>query len=147
METDPSISIGALKIWINGRQFPDLSDYWDGNWIDVTALCEGMGSRIQVTGPFIHLTELQAWREDLKEFESTLKGSVELPAMEPTLNIKIEEEESSRGHLKCIVLITGDHLSEEHRYLFQIDQSYLPGLIAQLGAVLREFPIRGKKTG
>jgi hypothetical protein len=58
-----------------------------------------------------------------------------------------EAKNSKTGHLDCTVAITGDHLSEEHRFSFGIDQSYLPGLLAQLGAVLREYPIQDEQRG
>jgi hypothetical protein len=145
MEGEPSISIGPLKIWVLGRQFPDHQDYWDGNWLNCTALCEGAGSRVQVSGAFIHLGEIKKWREDLQEFHSKLEGSVELPTIEPTLGVKIKAQKSSTGHLDCQVDITGEPIIERHHYLFDIDQSYLPGLSSQLAAILREYPIRGSK--
>jgi hypothetical protein len=27
----PAIQLAGLSIWVHGRQFPDLHDYWDGN--------------------------------------------------------------------------------------------------------------------
>ena len=142
MEDDASISLGCLKIWISDRQFPDSSDYWDGNWLLATAVCQGTGSRIEVSGPFVHLSEFKKWKADLEEFNLTLKGSVSLPAMEPTLGIKIEETKSSTGRLHCEVSLSGDHISEAHNYLFDIDQSYLTGLIGQLATILRAYPLK-----
>jgi hypothetical protein len=142
MEDEASIALGPLKIWISGRQFPNHQDYWDGNWLNATALCEGNGSRVQVNGSFIHLSELKKWKEDLQEFQKTLKGSVELPTMEPTLGVKIEGRKSATGHLNCKIAITGDYIAETHQFIFDIDQSYLLGLLSQLVSVLREYPIR-----
>ena len=146
MEDDASISFGPLKIWVAGRVHPEMHDYWDGNWLDATARCEGVGSRVQIRGAFIHLGELKKWKEDLERFQRTLEGSVELPTIEPELAVKIESQKSKTGHLSCEVSITGEHMTERHRYSFDIDQSYLPGLLTQLAAVLREFPVRNEKT-
>lgn len=145
MEEDPSISIGPLKIWILGRQFPEHQDYWDGNWLNVTALCEGNGSRVKVSGSFIHLGELKQWKEALVEFQHKLVGSINLPTMEPTLGIKITTTNSGTGQLDCEIDITGNHISEQHHFVLNIDQSYLSGLLAQLAIVLREYPIRDKQ--
>jgi hypothetical protein len=120
MEEEPSISLGPLKIWISNRQFPNHQDYWDGNWLNATALCEGEGSRIKVKGAFIHLGELEKWKEDLQEFQCTLKGAVELPTIEPTLRVKMTARKSDTGHLDCEVDITGNHMSERHHFLFDI---------------------------
>jgi hypothetical protein len=147
MNTEPSITFGPLKIWVHGRQFPDASDYWDGNWLSATARCDGSGSCVEVSGYFLHLGEIQKWKEGLQEFSRLLTGSVELPTIEPTLRVKIEATGSRTGHLKCLVEITGDHMNEHHRFLLDSDQSYLPGLLAQLGTVLREYPIKNEKMG
>lgn len=146
MEDAPSIVVGPLKIWIADYQYPDAQDYDDANWVFATARCEGCGSRVEATGAFIHLSELKKWKEDLMTFQCTLKGRVDLPTMEPTLTIKIEGQKSNTGQLNCEVCLTGEHLRELHRYSLDIDQSYLPTLLAQVAAVLREFPIRNERT-
>src|SRR5256885_6731459 len=33
----PDIKLGGLQVWVHGRQFPDAIDYWDGNWLRITA--------------------------------------------------------------------------------------------------------------
>ena len=144
MDEEAEISLGPLKIWVLGRQFPDHQDFWDGNWLNVTAKCVGVGSRVEVSGAFIHLTELKKWMEDLRGFYSKLEGSVELPVMEPTLTVKITTRKSMTGRLKCEIGITGEYIAERHNYLLEIDQSYLPGLISQLATVLRVYPIKGE---
>ena len=40
------LKLEGLQIWVHGRQFPDLHDYWDGNWLRVTAHCGGSGASI-----------------------------------------------------------------------------------------------------
>jgi hypothetical protein len=149
MEDESDISIGPLKIWILGRQFPDSQSYWDGNWINTVALCEGNGSRVKIEGPFIHLGELKKWRADLEEFYRTLEGSVDLATMEPTLSVKLIAKKSGTGHLECKINLTKQYMSgrdyatERHDFSLVIDQSYLPGLLSQLTIVLRDYPIRG----
>ena len=147
MNDDPSITIGPLKIWVWGRQFPDSTDYWDGNWTNATACCEGAGSRVEVTGAFLHLGELERWRNDLERFYPLLEGSIMLPTIEPTLSVRIEGKTTKTGHLKCTVDITGDHMAEKHQFFRELDQSYLPGLITQLNSILRDYPIRNKTQG
>lgn len=142
MEDEPHIAFGPLKIWIHGRQFPDSRDYWDGNWLSVTARCEGVGSRVEVTGAFLHLGELSKWREEIDRFGGTLQGEVELPTIEPTLKVKFRSAESRNGHIPGEIALTGDHLGERHQFTFETDQSYLPGLLSQVAAVLRDHPIR-----
>jgi hypothetical protein len=147
MEDDASITLGPLTIWVAGYQYSDAQDYWDANWLSATARCEGHGSRVEASGAFLHLGELKKWKEDLEAFQRTLTGKVELPTIEPTLTVKIEGQKSKTGHLSCEVHLSGEHISERHRYSFEIDQSYLPGLLVQLAAVLKALPIRHAKKG
>ncbi|MGC4072350.1 MAG: hypothetical protein QM760_07515 [Nibricoccus sp.] len=142
MEDEPSIAVGPLKIWVHGRQFPDAHDYWDGNWLSVTARCEGAGSRVQVTDPFIHLGELKKWKEDISVLARTLKGSVELPTIEPTLKVKIADQGTTLGQFSVEIDLGGDHISERHHFSGGLDQSYFAGLLAQLSAILRAYPVR-----
>src|SRR6185436_1288811 len=101
MEKEPYITVGPLKISILGRQFPDIQDYWDGNWLDVIACCEGDGSRVEVRGPFIHLDELKRWKDELESFRRTLTGSVELQTIEPELNVIFQGPATATGQFSC----------------------------------------------
>jgi len=145
MEDEASISFGPLKIWIEGRQFPESKDYWDANWLMTTAECVGKGSSVKADGPFLHLGELKYWKDNLEAFHKTLKGRVELPTAEPTLKIKIMEQKPEMGHFLCEIEFTGDYLNEVHKFIFQADQSYIPSLLNQLNTVLRNYPIVGKQ--
>jgi hypothetical protein len=143
MEDEPSIAVGPLKVWVHGRQFPESDDYWDGNWLFLTARCDGHGSRVSVTDSCLHLSEVKKWKDDLDAFRVSPKGVVELATMEPTLKVKIGEAKSSLGQMDMHVSLSADHLNEEHTFRSIIDQSYLPGLSAQLAAILRSYPIKG----
>jgi hypothetical protein len=147
MKGEPSIALGPLKIWVVGRPFPHAGDYWESNWLDVVARCEGAGSRVEVAGRFLHLGEVRTWKNDLASFQERLDGQLDMATMEPTLKVAIRAKSSKTGHLDCTVALTGDHLTEEHRFALEIDQSYLPGLVRQLGAVLREYPIQDEQLG
>lgn len=46
------------------------------------------------------------------------------------------------GHLEILVEITPDHLTQEHKFRFEVDQSYLPGLISQCRKILSRWPAR-----
>jgi hypothetical protein len=67
----PGIALAGLQIWVQGRQFPDAQDYWDGNWLDVTVHCGGEGASVWVSGSIIHLSELLDWRDQTKQMRQT----------------------------------------------------------------------------
>jgi hypothetical protein len=38
------------------------------------------------------------------------------------------------------VKITPDHMTQEHRFQFELDQSYLPAVVEQCRAILARYP-------
>jgi hypothetical protein len=136
----PEISLAGLQIWVHGRQFPDQQDYWDGNWLRVTAHCGGQGASVWVSGSIIHLSELLDWRDQTDQMRQTLSGMAALACMEPDLRVELKME--SLGQITMTVRITPEHLSQQHSFEFAIDQSYLPGFLRECGEVLGEYPIR-----
>ena len=50
-----------------GREFPDIDDYWDGNWILIKASLGMPGLSVQITDPCIRVDELEAFLLELQE--------------------------------------------------------------------------------
>jgi hypothetical protein len=78
--------------------------------------------------------------------EAMLRGdatSAALDSLEPELKVALEAADRV-GHIRVQVDITPDHLSQSHRLLFEIDQSYLQGAVKQCAAVVQKYPIRGE---
>ena len=136
----PDIEIAPVRFWIHGRQFPDATDFWDGNWVKATVACEAEGAIVWVSGPILHLSELKTWADDCQKMNETLLGRAELKCMEP--NLAIELSLNQTGQMQMNVFITADHLSQTHQFEFSLDQSYLPDLIRGVRKVLEGFPLR-----
>ena len=137
----PNIELEDLQMWVHGRQFPNMQDYWDGNWLRVTARCAGAGASVSVTGPIIHLSELQRWQSESKQLRDTLKGEAKLTCIEPALAVSLKA--LTLGHVAMEVSITPDHMNQRHWFQFEIDQSYLDALLAQFESILGKYPLRG----
>jgi hypothetical protein len=142
MNNEPDVSLAGLSIWISGRRFPQADDYWDGNWLVLRATMKGVGSVVTTEGSILTTMDFERFRNDLTAMHETLSGDASLAGYEPNLALKLKS--TDLGRIDGEVQITGDHLSESHRFEFGIDQSYLPELIASCGAVLERFPIVGK---
>jgi hypothetical protein len=52
-----------------------------------------------------------------------------------------------RGGVEGDVEITPDHLTQRHRFTLELDQSYLPGLIASCDAILDRLPVVSAPEG
>ena len=137
-----TLRIAGLKIWVSGRQHPELHDYWDGNWLQVSARCTNRGSSVvEVEGPILHVTEIAALLQGCESMYATLSGSAMLDCIEP--NLFAELSMKTAGHVATMVRITPDHLAEAHTFHFEIDQSYLPAIIRECRGILKDYPVRG----
>ena len=96
-------------------------------------------------GSIIHLSEIAHLTAGVESLYKELRGKAELPCMEPELSFTLEAMGS--GHVELTVDITPDRLSQKDRFLFEIDQSYLPKLLSDCQAVLRQYPIRRDREG
>lgn len=137
---EADLSLAGLHIWIHARQFPEATDYWDGNWLRVTACCISPESTVRAHGPIIHLGELVGLLKGCERLYQTLVGRARLNCLEPNLEVSLDA--TANGHIKVEIAITSDHIAETHRYLDEIDQTYLPPIVAACRRILERFPVR-----
>jgi len=140
---DPALTLAGFQLWIHGREFPEAEDYYDGNWLRVTAHCAAVGADVWAQGSILMTPDIEqfgAQCELLLQGEGT---TAILAPLEPDLRIAIETVDHI-GHLRVRVEITPDHLAQSHRMEFDIDQSYLPEIIRSCTVIVEEYSIRGQ---
>lgn len=138
---EPDLKLAGLKLWIHGYQYRDVDDYWDGNWLSAIAICSENGATVLINGTFIRTTEIYDWQRAVEKLRINLEGEAILECMEPGLAVTLKG--ASLGAVEMKVEITPDHLTQEHKFTFLIDQSYLDPLSSQCARLLQAFPIRG----
>lgn len=138
---EPHVALAGLKLWVHSYQYPNADDYDDANWLNATAICSENGATVLVEGAFIRTTEIFAWQRAVEELATSLIGEARLECMEPELAATLKG--ASLGAVEMEVEITPDHLTQEHNFIFLIDQSYLDPLSSQCARLLQAFPIRG----
>lgn len=134
--------VAGLQVWVHGREFPDAMDADDGNWLRVTAHCGSSGASVCVGGSILQVTDIFRWGQQIALLLERKVDKAALDPLEPALSALIDSPDSL-GHLRLWVEITPDHLHQKHVFDFEIDQSYLPGLITQCEQIGREYPVRG----
>ena len=137
---EPDLVIAGLRIWVHGRQFPQSADYWDGNWLRVTAYCMYPQSIVRAHGAIIHLGEIVGLLNECENLYKTLNGQACLRCIEPNLGVELTAE--SGGHINVRLTITPDQLTESHNFTDGIDQTYLLPIISACQAILTKFPVR-----
>ena len=143
MLDEPDLNFCGLSLWIDQRQFPDASDFWDGNWLMVRARMEASGARVECEGPILMTTDITRFRDQLSAMAVSLAGEATLKGLEPEINMVLTMR--GLGRVEAAIEITADHINQHHRFYVDADQSYLPGLIRSCDAVLGKFPVVGKE--
>jgi hypothetical protein len=138
----PDLQLAGFQLWVHGRECPGSDEYWDANWLRVTAHCGGTGASVWVTGPVLTTWELADWIASVEQLYRSLSGRARLQCMEPNLALCLEPE-GRAGQLGLTVNITPDQVWQDHRFQFGLDQSYLPALLAAGRNLMRRYPVRG----
>lgn len=141
MDGEPDLRIEGLSLWIHGRQFPDAEEYWDGDWLNVTARYERGQSSVGAGGSILRVSEIVQFRKECEGLYESLEGKAKLDCLEPNLTIELSARIG--GHVSTLCRITPEHLSEQHQFSGCIDQSYLPGVISQCKRIEASYPPRG----
>jgi hypothetical protein len=141
---DPDLKVGPFCLWILGREFDQAQDFWDGNWLLVIAVYQGLTSKVVADGPLVHLRELDSWLKELIVLQETNSGTAKLDCIEPGLSVTIGLTDG-KGTLETF--ITPNHLTDSHSFEYEIDQSYPRSLISSLHRVSRHYEMRGAGQG
>ena len=141
---EPDLKVAGLQLWVHGRQFPESEDYYDGNWLRVTAHCGASGASVWAEGAIVMITDIYGFGAECTAMLCGKTKSAALAPCEPDLKVSLEATDSL-GHIRALVEITPDHLSQSHRFEFEVDQTYLPVIIKQCSEIVQEYPIRGNQ--
>ncbi|MFH0889213.1 MAG: hypothetical protein V1871_08405 [Planctomycetota bacterium] len=135
---EPDFTLHTFKMWVHDR-----GDNLDSNWIIVTAECSASGAIVRVENrSIIELFDIEKWMKDMKQMHQTLKGEAILSPCEPEVYAKLTMK--NHGLMDFEVEITPDNLYQMHKFIFELNQSYLPSAISDLDKILKKYPIVGK---
>lgn len=136
-----TLEMAALRIWVHGYQFPDRTDYWDGNWLRCTAHCAEAGASVQVSGAILDTVSFVRFGRELTDVYKQLEGQATLASHEPELKVELRAI-GRTGDVEIVVEITPDHMTQSHRFALKVDQSFLPAMIRQCHQLLDHYPVR-----
>ncbi len=128
------MQIAGLSLWVHDRQGPPPQYQPYEDWLRATAVCEADGAQVTTGGEILMWSDLTRLLESAQAMYDRLEGSADLSTVEPYLGLSLRMEKT--GRVVMTVEITPDHMTQEHRFEFDIDQSYLPPFLTQLRSVL-----------
>lgn len=130
---DADIEIGPLRLWFDGRCSRE-------GWMGVTAVCETPAARVAVTGDILQLDDLRQWVQQCERIEASRLNEAILSPAEPMIRVSVIRSDKL-GHFRVSLDITPDPESEQHHFVYEIDQSYFPSMLAQTRRVLQSAVI------
>jgi hypothetical protein len=133
---EPQLEVAGFQLWIHGRQSSNA------DWLSVTAHCRAAGASVWAQGAFIEVTDIKRFGDQCNTMIRRESKSAELAPVEPNLKIILGIADGL-GHIDAYVEITPDYVTQSHTMEFSIDQSYLPQIVKQCSAIVKEYPIRG----
>jgi hypothetical protein len=140
-DLQPELVLGPLRVNVHAYQFTSADNEWDANWLFATAQCAADGATVRVTGSFLSTSDLIGFAQQCEQLYQQLEGQALLEPLEPELRVALRYIDRA-GHLEGRVQITPDHMTQQHQFVFTIDQSFLPKLAADCRAILAKFPAR-----
>jgi hypothetical protein len=131
-----------LSLTVHGRSRPETSDYWDGNWLWCSAEVSAGAFRGTVDC-MLRTEDLARFLPRLERLSESLDGEALLDTLEGWLDIRLTGD--GRGHVAlCGQLVDAPADGNSLEFRLSLDQTFLPPLIAQLRAVLAQFPVVGR---
>ena len=140
---ESDLKVAGFQLWVHERPYPESQDYYTGNWLRVTAHCGASGASVWAQGTILMVTDIHRFAFACAAMLAGEVKSAVLDPVEPDLEVSLTTSDRL-GHLLARVEITPDYQRQDHRFEFELDQSYLPGIIQQCARIVREYPIRGQ---
>ena len=138
--TEPDFYLDGLSIWVRGRQFPDSSDFHDGNWLILRATMQRGETSVTTEGAILMTTDFERFRDQLAAMSDTVTSEATLSGYEP--NLKVTLDAGRLGHIDGQIEITPDHLGERHSFEIEgWDQTDLLKLIASCDAIMDLYQV------
>ena len=82
-----ALKVVGFQLWVHGRQFPDVQDKWDADWLNVTAHCGANGASVLISGAILMTTDIEHWAAQYQRLYQEGSGEALLDPSEPNLRI------------------------------------------------------------
>ncbi|MBN2225353.1 MAG: hypothetical protein JW765_11790 [Deltaproteobacteria bacterium] len=130
------------------REFPDINDYWDGNWILFSVSLVMPGLSVEITDPCIRVDELEAFLLELRSFALGHLNAVESSFREPVVSIGVQTPEPGEDDLLArieINVFTDDGVAGTVAEM-DLRHDSLDLFIRGIEDILRDYPVLARET-
>ena len=134
---DPQLELAGFKLWVHGVEDEYRSTHRDESWLNVTAHCSANGSSVWAEGSILQVSDLRHFGSGCSRLLEGTDRRAHLPSLERHLSIWLVRTDDL-GHFTARVWLTPDPEREVHSFEFELDQTYLPGIVAACDRITRE---------
>jgi hypothetical protein len=123
------------------RSNPGAMDYWDGNWLKVEVDVRTGAFRGKYVAD-LRVEEFESFRAQLDALYKSLKGEAALNSMEGWVSVRLAADRLGHLNAECEMR---DQPGMGSRLFFtlDLDQSFIPTMVAALDDVIRSYPLVG----
>jgi hypothetical protein len=130
-----------LMVSPSRRQLPEMTDFWDGNWLCATIRVRAGAFRGEYEAQ-LRTTEFASFRDQLRVLHDKLVGTATFDALEHWLRVDVEAD--GKGHFQARCEANDDpSFPSRLRFSLNFDQTELPPILRALDAICEAFPVRG----
>ena len=132
----------TIEIDVLYRNYPNSSDYWDGNWVTSKINIKIPGYLVNFDAD-LRIDELRDFANEIKLMSKLLKGKAILNNLDNYLHIECEMDKLGKIIWTAETCYPSGY-GAVLKFEFESDQSFLIGLIKELENILTAFPVIGK---
>jgi hypothetical protein len=132
-----------LALAVRGRAYRQSREYWDGNWLLVTAAIRVGKFSGEIPG-MLRAEELQTFTQALQTFQQSLKGLVSFETAEEWLHFHLEADKLGRIEISGTITDEVSYPYNSLKFTLTTNQSLLAAPLKQLQTVTQAFPVVGK---
>ena len=135
----PDLSVAGLQVWVHGFERPDSAETYDADWLRVTTHCGAGGASVWASGAILTASGFERFAHECQQLYTSLKGSASLSSYEPNLRLTVAAADH-HGHVDITVEITPDHMTQAHKFSFELDQTQVFDVARQADEIVARFP-------
>lgn len=132
-----------LVIYVINREYPQSSDYWDGNWVKsiINVSIGGFTGKVKAS---LRSEEFVEFMNELSKLYEKISGQAHFTTMEQWLSITVIGD--GLGHFEAQCKLSDNAPAGGGNTLYftlHFDQTFVPGIIADLNRIITAFPVIG----
>lgn len=132
-----------LALSVRGRAYRQRHDYWDGNWLLVTATIHVGKFSGEIPG-MLRAEELENFTHALQTFHQSLKGKISFETAEEWLHFHIEADPLGKIEISGTLSDEITYPYNSLKFIITTHQRFLTEPLKQLQTVTQLFPVVGK---